>query len=255
MLELVRLSKEFGKLRAVDNISLSLEKGEIRGLIGPNGSGKTTIFNLISGFLRPTSGQVIWESENTAGKPPHVIARKGIIRTFQLTSVYAELTALENTVMACHLRTGMSLFEQFLGSTSTQKKEKSIEERALSLLELMGIDKERDRIAGELPGGTQKILAIAIALASDPKLLMLDEPLAGLNATEKALVTEKIKVLRERGITIFIVEHDMKTIMNTCDKVTVINFGKKIAEGSPEEVSHDRRTIEAYLGGGGDTFA
>lgn len=137
MLELAGLSKDFGKLRAVDDISLGLERGEIRGLIGPNGSGKTTIFNLISGFLRPTSGQVIWREENIAGKPPHVIARKGVVRTFQLTSIYTELTALENVVMACHLRTGMGVFEQFIGSNKAQNKEKALEERALTLLELM----------------------------------------------------------------------------------------------------------------------
>ena len=142
----------------------------------------------------------------------------------------------------------MGLFEQFVGSKGARDKEKAIEERSMSLLELMGLEQERDRVAGELPGGTQKILAIAIALAGNPKLLMLDEPLAGLNTGEKATVMDKVRVLRDRGITIFLVEHDMRAIMNTCDRVTVINFGEKIAEGSPEDVSSDRRTIESYLG-------
>jgi len=248
MLELVNLSKDFGKLKAVNSISLSLEKGEIRGLIGPNGSGKTTVFNLISGFLRPTRGKVIWQGENIAGRLPHVIARKGLIRTFQLTSIYSELTALQNVIMGCHLQTGMGLFEQFWGSRRAQERERAIEEKAIGLLELMDLEKEKDRSAGELPGGTQKILAIAVALAGDPQLLMLDEPLAGLNTSEKTIVMEKIKILRDRGITIFVVEHDMKAIMDTCDRVTVINFGEKIAEAPPEEVSRDRRTIEAYLG-------
>jgi branched-chain amino acid transport system ATP-binding protein len=248
MLELVNLSKDFGKLRAVDNVSMRIEKGEIRGLIGPNGSGKTTVFNLITGFLRPTQGRVIWQGENIAGQMPHVIARKGIIRTFQLTSIYADLTALQNVIMGSHLRTGMGLLEQYWGSKRAHEKERAIEGHALSLLELMGLKEEKDRIAGELPGGTQKILAIAVALAGGPHLLLLDEPLAGLNTGEKTIVMDKIKVLRERGITILIVEHDMKAIMNTCDRVTVINFGEKITEGTPSEVSHDKSTIKAYLG-------
>jgi branched-chain amino acid transport system ATP-binding protein len=248
MLEIVNVSKEFGKLRAIDDISLNVEKGEIRGLIGPNGSGKTTLFNLISGFLRPTRGKIVWGGKNIAGESPHAIARKGIIRTFQLTSVYADFTVMQNTIMACHLQTGMSLFDQFAGSKRARQKEKTIEKTSMRLLEMMGLEQECDRVAKELPGGTQKILAIAIALAGGPKLLMLDEPLAGLNTSEKTIVMEKVKILRDRGITIFIVEHDMKAIMNTCDRVTVINFGQRIAEGSPEEVSSDRRTIEAYLG-------
>ncbi len=248
ILELVNLSKSFGKLKAVNDISLTLEKGEIRGLIGPNGSGKTTIFNLISGFLRPSWGRVIWQGKSIAGQLPHVIARKGIIRTFQLTSIYSDLTALQNVVIASHLQTKMRLFEQYWGSKKSRKKERTIEEKSIGLLEFMDLEKERDRVAGELPGGTQKILAIANALAGDPRLLMLDEPLAGLNSSEKGIVMEKIKDLRDMGITIFIVEHDMKAIMNTCDRVTVINFGNKIAEATPEEVSRDSRTIEAYLG-------
>ena len=183
MLELVGMTRDFGKLRAINDINIRVERGKIMGLIGPNGSGKTTLFNLISGFLGPTRGKIMWEGENIAGKPPHVIAGRGIVRTFQLTNVYGELTVLGNVLMACHLQTGMGFFEQFLGSHRVREKEKALEEKALNLLEFMGIEKERDKSAGELPGGTQRILTIATALATSPKLLMLDEPLAGLNTS------------------------------------------------------------------------
>ena len=248
MLQLLSLSKIFGKLIAVSNVKINVEKGKIVGLIGPNGSGKTTMFNLITGFLKPTSGEILWEGENIEGRPPHVIARKGIVRTFQITSLYAELTSLQNIIMASHLEVSMNLFEQFIGSKRAREKEKAIEEKAISFLELMGIQSEKDRIAGDLPGGTQRILSIAMAIACGPKLLMLDEPIAGLNSPEKVMVMDRIKILRNMGITIFIIEHDMKAIMAVCDRINVIDFGVKIAEGTPEEISIDKRTITAYLG-------
>jgi len=251
VLELVRVTKHFGRLAALQDVSLSLKEGEIMGLIGPNGSGKTTLFNVISGFLRPTEGKIIWEKENITEKPPHVIARKGIIRTFQLTRILLESTALENVSIGCHIHTGMSLLDQLVRSSKTQEKEKAIEKKGLELLELMGIEKEKDIKAGALPGGTQKLLAMAIALAGEPRLLMLDEPVSGLNTREKEIIMDKIKMLREEGITIFIVEHDMKAIMNTCDRITVLDFGSKIAEGTPQEVSANQQTIDAYLGKGG----
>lgn len=248
MLELLNVAKNFGKLTAVNRISLTIEKGEIRGLIGPNGSGKTTLFNLISGFLKVSNGEVIWQGVNITRMSPHSIAKKGIIRTFQHTNIYPDLTALQNVVMSSHLQTGLGYFKQFLRSNKTKEKEKKLEEKAKEYLEMMDLDKTAYQNAGELPGGTQKILAIANALAANPQLLMLDEPLAGLNDNEKRIVMDKIKMLRNMGITILIVEHDVKSIMNTCDQVTVINFGVKIAEGSPKEVVKDKETIKAYLG-------
>lgn len=250
IVELVGLRKQFGELVAVDDIDLAIEQGEIRGLIGPNGSGKTTLFNVVTGFLPPTKGRVIWQGRNITGQPTHAIARKGIARTFQLTTLLKEMTALQNVVIACHLHTGTGLFQQLLKTAETRKKEKAIEEKAMGLLETMGIADVKDEMAGELPHGHQRALGIAIALATEPKLLLLDEPVTGMNPIETRDTMERIKLLRGKGITIFLVEHDMKAVMTTCEKITVMNFGKKIAEGTPEEVSKDKTVIEAYLGGG-----
>jgi branched-chain amino acid transport system ATP-binding protein len=250
VLELVGLRNQFGELVAVDDIDLSLEEGELRGLIGPNGSGKTTLFNLITGFIRPTKGKVIWQGHDITGQSPHVIARKGIARTFQLTTLLKDMTALQNVVMACHLHTETGLFEQFLRTAKTRKKEKVVEEKAIGLLETMGIADLKDEIAGELPHGYQRALGVAIALATKPKLLLLDEPVTGMNPVETRDMMDRIKMLRDSGITILLVEHDMRAVMGTCERITVMNFGKKIAEGTPEEVSKHEEVIEAYLGRG-----
>lgn len=250
LIELLGLRKQFGELVAVDDVSLGIEEGEIRGLIGPNGSGKTTLFNLITGFIRPTGGKVIWQGHNITGQSPHAIARKGIARTFQLTTLLKEMTALKNVVMACHLHTNMGLFGQFLRTARTRNKEKAVEEKAMGLLEIMGIAGMKDEIAGELPHGYQRALGIAIALATEPKLLLLDEPVTGMNPVETKEMMDRLKMLRDKGVTIMIVEHDMRAVMGTCEKITVMNFGKKIAEGSPEEVTKNKDVIEAYLGGG-----
>jgi len=249
ILKLKGLRKEFGGLVAVNDIDLELEKGEIRGLIGPNGSGKTTLFNLISGFLPPTRGEVIWEGRNITGKPVHRIVKKGITRTFQLTRLLKNRTALENVVIGRHLHVGMGFFEQIFSATALDEKINRIREKASELLELIGIENVKDELAGSLPHGYQRALNIAIALATGPKLLLLDEPTTGMNPVETDKLMEKIKMLRdEQGITIFLVEHDMKAVMNNCDKITVMSFGEKIAEGSPEEVSSNEEVIDAYLG-------
>jgi branched-chain amino acid transport system ATP-binding protein len=250
ILELVGLRKQFGELVAVDDIDLTIEEGEIRGLIGPNGSGKTTLFNLITGFIRPTRGRVIWHGRDITGQSPHAIAKKGLARTFQLTTLFKDMTALQNVVIACHLHTGIGLFQQFLRAVGTREKERAIEEKAVGLLETVGIADVKDEIAGELPHGHQRALEIAIALATESKLLLLDEPVTGMNPIETRDMMDKIKMLRERGITILLVEHDMRAVMTTCGKITVMNFGKKIAEGTPEEVSKHEEVIEAYLGRG-----
>lgn len=250
ILELVGLSKYFGSLQAVDNIDLAIEEGEMRGLIGPNGSGKTTLFNLVTGFLQPTAGKILWQGKDITRLPSEAITKKGIGRTFQLTTLFKEMTALENVIVAYHLRMEAGLFQQFLGTPREREKGRVTKEKALDLLESMGIAEIKDEIAGGLPHGHQRALGIAIALATEPKLLLLDEPVTGMNPTETADMMKTIKGLRDRGLTLLIVEHDMKAVMGTCERITVMNFGKKIAEGTPKEVSKHKEVIEAYLGRG-----
>ena len=247
-LELKHLRKQFGELVAVDDLDLSVEEGEIRGLIGPNGSGKTTLFNLTTGFLTPTRGQVIWRGEDITGKPPHLIAKKGIARTFQNSSLLTRLNVLDNVTLACHLHVGKTLFSELLRTRSVRERGEAVRQEAEKLLVSMGIERLKNEVAGDLPHGYQRTLGIAIALATRPFLLLLDEPAAGMNPVETEELMQRIRIVRDTGITILLVEHAMKAVMNTCEKITVMNFGKKIAEGRPNEVTKDKDVIEAYLG-------
>jgi branched-chain amino acid transport system ATP-binding protein len=248
LLELVGLRKQFGGLVAVDNISLCIEPGETRGLIGPNGSGKTTMLNLISGFLHPTKGSIIWKGEDITRLPPHVRVKKGIVRTFQLTTLFKEYTALQNVVVGCYFRNKWNPLGEMSGTPAASKNLKVLEEKATGLLEIMGIAHMKDEIAGKLPHGYQRSLGIAIALAAEPELLLLDEPVTGMNPVETRETMARIGEVRDTGVTILLVEHDMKAVMDNCGKITVIDFGEKIAEGSPEEIRHNKEVIEAYLG-------
>ena len=253
ILELKSLSKNFGQLVAVNEIELSVEEGEIRGLIGPNGSGKTTLFNVITGFLKPTRGTVTWQGEDLTGLSPHVVARKGLARTFQLTALFGDMTVFQNVIMACHLHTRTSLWEQFWRNARTRLKEREVEEKAIALLESMGIADKKNEIAGDLPHGHQAALGIANALATEPKIILIDEPVGGMNPTETSEIMDRIKMVRDNGITVFLVEHDMRAVMTTCDEITCINFGNKIAEGTPQMVCSQQEVIDAYLGGDVDT--
>jgi len=246
ILELNDIAKRFGKLDAVKNISLEIAEGEIRGLIGPNGSGKTTIFHLISGFEKLTSGTVRFQGKSLKGKRPHQIAKLGLVRTFQLTSIYREMTVRENVMTGHHLYSGRRG-----ASASTSGKLplfETTEESAAWILEFMNLTEDADKLARLLPAGMQRVLSIATALAVRPEMLLLDEPLAGLDPTEKARISQKIKSLRDYGITILLVEHDVRSVLSICDRITVINFGQKIAEGTADEVTSDPEVIEAYLG-------
>lgn len=252
ILQLKSLGKDFGRLVAVNRIDLTIEPGEIRGLIGPNGSGKTTIFNLITGFIAPSRGTVLFQGEDITDLPPHAVARRGLARTFQLTALFKEMTALENVVMACHLHLRVGMWRQFWRTARTRRRENSTRFQAMELLEFMGIADRKHELAGELPHGHQCALGIANALATNPRMILLDEPVGGMNPTETAQTMERIKQLRDMGITILLVEHDMKAVMTTCDRITCINFGNKIAEGSAAEVCSCQDVIEAYLGGTSD---
>lgn len=246
MLELDNVAIHFGRLAALKDISLTIPKGEIRGLIGPNGSGKTTMFNVISGFLRPTSGSISFQGSNITGLRPHKIAKLGLVRTFQLTSIYRELTVLENVVIGHHLHVGRRRAHQ--GQLNQFSGASSVEENATLILEFMGLAEVMNTPARLLPVGTQRVLSISTALAVQPSMLLLDEPLAGLNTTEKVRVAEKISALRDRGITVLLVEHDVRSVLSICDRITVINFGQKIAEGTAGEVTSNPDVVEAYLG-------
>ena len=246
ILELNDIAKRFSKLVAVKNISFDIPEGEIRGLIGPNGSGKTTIFHLISGFEKLTSGTVRFQGKNLKGKRPHQIAKLGLVRTFQLTSIYRELTVRDNVMTGHHLYSGRR--GASAGASGKLPIFETVEESAAWILDFMELTEDADKPARLLPAGMQRVLSIATALAVRPTMLLLDEPLAGLDSTEKARISEKIKSLRDYGVTILLVEHDVRSVLSICDRITVIDFGQKIAEGTAEEVTSDPEVIEAYLG-------
>ncbi len=241
------VTMRFGGVTAVDQLTMEVMEGEIRGLIGPNGAGKTTSFNLISGALKPTSGRVFFRDQEISGRDAADIAELGVVRTFQRPALFGDFTVLRNLMVARHLHARESLLQAVLGSgRAMEAKNEGI---AMDILRFIGLDKYAGMEAANLPYGHQRALNVAAALATEPKVLMLDEPVAGMNPVEKEAMTGLIRRLRdERGITIILVEHDMRTVMGVCERVTVLDFGKKLAEGTPREIASDKRVIEAYLG-------
>jgi len=247
LLETKGLTKHFGGLAAVSQLDLYVNRGEIVGLIGPNGAGKTTVFNLITGFLRPTSGKVLFDGHDITGRKPHLIAETGIGRTFQLAYLFPDFTVMENVVASFYLYPRSGFWEALFNTPAYRKKEKDVLNQAKEVLRLVGLDRVEDELAKNLPHGHQKVLNVARALAIKPKLLLLDEPIAGMTRDEIVFSLGVFDKIRSQGITILFVEHNME-FMSLCDRVIVLNFGNKIAEGSSEEVRQNEAVIQAYFG-------
>ena len=247
VLEIKNVTKQFGGLTALSDVSFSVEEGEIRGLIGPNGAGKSTMFKNIAGFYTPTTGDIVYHGRNIEGKKPHTIAEMGIVRTFQETTLFQELTVFENALVGCHIRARTNLFSAICGLNKQQQK--AAADKVMEVLEFMGLADRRDQLASELPLGSQRALAISIALVSEPRLMLMDEPFAGMNPEETRHMMDLTRKVQESGITIVLVEHDMKAVMGLCHYLTVLNFGQLLAEGTPNEIRNNDKVIEAYLGG------
>ena len=246
LLEVKGITKRFGGLVALNDISFSVEEGDLRGLIGPNGAGKSVMFKIIAGFYRPNQGQIVYQGEDITGQGPSAVAERGLVRTFQETTLFQEFTVYENVLVGCHLHARSNLFAALFRTDKDKQKEAAV--KTSEVLEFMGLIDRKDQLALNLPLGSQRALAVAIALAAEPKLLLLDEPFAGMNPEETLQMMDLVRKVQNSGVTIILVEHDMKAVMGLCEKLMVLNFGQLLAAGSPKEIRSNNQVIEAYLG-------
>ncbi len=248
ILKIDNLTKRFGGLTALKNVSFAVDEGEIRGLIGPNGAGKSTMFKIIAGFYAPTEGKIVYQGEDISGRKPSDIAQLGVVRSFQETTLFQELTVFQNVLVGRHMTARSNIFSAILGLDKARQH--AAAEKANEVLEFMGLSDRKQQLASELPLGSQRALAIAIALASEPKVLLMDEPFAGMNPEETGHMMALTEKVRKSGVTIILVEHDMKAVMGICHYLTVLNFGELLAEGTPDEIRRNDKVVQAYLGGG-----
>lgn len=249
MLQVTELTKYFGGLAAVSDLSFEVEEGGIIGLVGPNGAGKTTVFNLITGFLQPNAGKVMFEGCDITGKKPHKIAALGLVRTFQSNLLFDDQSCLDNVITAHHMQRKANYFAMLFNTKSSRSEDTQIQSHAEEILERTGLIQIKTQLARSIPQGLKRALEIALALATHPSLLLMDEPTAGMSHNETQIVKNMIKQLNSQGLTIMLVEHNMRLVMEVCERVIVLNFGKKLAEGTPQEIINNRDVIDAYTRG------
>jgi branched-chain amino acid transport system ATP-binding protein len=248
LLELINISKEFGKLAAIEDIELNVEEGEVLGIVGPNGSGKTTLINVISGYYRPTRGTIFFKGKKISGLRPDRIAKKGIVRTFQSNVLFEGASVLENVMVGSYQQYKTNSWQAFFETKAYKDEHETIVGKVLEVLRMLDLFNDTFMPAAGLSHGYQRMLGIAVALVANPKVLLLDEPTTGMNHEEAMFIVENIKKINEQGITVLLVEHNMKVLLNIATRVVVLNFGHEIAEGEPQEVMNNQGVIEAYLG-------